>query len=247
MKQLIQAEWYKIQRSKTLRYLCIAIFVGNFISVISSVIVKGTSVWGQSGVLQIGGSMNAIWFGAFAGFYIASEFQNGSIRNVLALGKNRVHVFLAKVVAMLIAITIMLFVLAVSLTICFTITSEFGTMTAGTYIPYFILNFFNELIFHLPYAGFFTLFAFIAKKPGLTILLAFGYEFLLLASGAGLENYPHKNLKFLLQYFPQYYYTKIDEFLGNWQFITNGYWVCLGFTLIPVLIGIYYFKKSDIK
>ena len=54
-------------------------------------------------------------------------------------------------------------------------------------------------------------------------------------------------LKFLLQYFPPYYYTKIDEFLGNWQFITNGYWVCLGFTLVPILIGSYYFKNSDIK
>ena len=247
MKQLVQAEWYKIQRSKTLRYLCIAIFVGNSISVISSVIVKETFSWGQSGVLQIGSSMNAIWFGAFAGFFIASEFQNGSIRNVLSLGKNRVCVFIAKVISMLIAITIMLFVLAVSLTICFTITSEFGTMAVGAFIPYFILNFFNELIFHLPYAGFFTMFAFLTKKPGLTILLSFGYEFLVLATGAILQNYPGKNLKFLLQYFPQYYYTKIEEFLGNWQFITNGYWVCLGFTLIPILIGIYNFKNSDIK
>ena len=247
MKQLIQAEWYKIQRSKTLRYLCIAIFVGNFISVISSVIVKGTFVWGQRGVLQIGSSMNAIWFGAFAGFFIASEFQNGSIRNVLSIGKNRVHVFMAKVIAMLIAITIMLFVLALSLTICFTITSEFGTMGVVAYIPYFMLNFFNELIFHLPYAGFFTMFAFLTKKPGLTILLAFGYEFSLLATGAILQNYPDKNLKSLLQYFPQYYYTKIEEFLVNWQFITNGYLVCLGYTFVPILIGIYYFKNSDIK
>jgi ABC-2 type transport system permease protein len=247
MKQLIQAEWYKIKRSKTLRYLCIAIFVVNSISAVSSVIVKKIFFTGQIGVLQIGSSMNAIWFGAFAGFFIASEFQNGSIRNVLALGKNRTHVFMAKVIAMVIAITIMLLVLAVSLTLCYTITSEFGTMSPGTYIPYFILNFFNELIFHLPYAGFFTLFAFLTKKAGLTILLSFGYEFLLLSIGAVLQNYSGKNLTFLLQYFPQYYYTKINEFLGNWQFITNGYWVSFGFTLIPVLIGIYHFKKSDIK
>jgi ABC-2 type transport system permease protein len=247
MKHLIQAEWYKIQRNKTLRYLCIAIFVVNSISVISSVIVKNTSSWGQSGVLKIGSSMNAIWFGAFAGFFIASEFQNGSIRNALSLGKNRVHVFMAKVIAMLIAITIMLFVLAVSFTVCFTITSEFGTMSPGEFIPYFIVNFFNEVMFHLPYAGFFTMFAFLTKKPGLTILLSFGYEFSLLATGAILENYPGKDIKFLLQYFPQYYYTKIDEFLSNWQFITNGYWVCLGFTFIPILIGIYNFKNSDIK
>ena len=182
MKQLIQAEWYKIKSSKTLRYLCIAIFVFNCISVISSIVVKETFFWGQIGVLQIGSSMNAIWFGAFAGFFIASEFQNGSIRNVLSLGKNRAQVFMAKVIAMFIAITIMLFVLAVSFTICYTITSRFGTMAIGAFVPYFISNFFSELIFHLPYAGFFTMFAFLTKKPGLTILLAFGYEFTLLAT-----------------------------------------------------------------
>jgi len=76
-------------------------------------------------------------------------------------------------------------------------------------MPYFILNFLNELIFHLPYAGFSTMFSFLAKKPGPTILLAFGYEFSVLATGAVLQNYPDKDLSFLLQYFPPYYFTKI--------------------------------------
>ena len=132
-------------------------------------------------------------------------------------------------------------------TICYTISSGFGNEPIGEFIPFFLLIFFNQLIFHLPYAGFFTMFTFITKKPSLTILLAFGYEFIILLIGALLQNYPGKSLKYLLQCFPPYYFTKINEFLGNWQFITNGYLVCLGFTIIPIIIGIYYFKKSDIK
>lgn len=247
MKQLIQAEWYKIQRNKTLVYLCLAIIGIKIFSLISAYALKKNIGTGQEGVLQIGDAFNAIWIGAFSAFFIASEFQNGSIRNVLSLGKNRMHVFGAKVIAVIIAIMIMLFVMAVTQTIGQTLVNEYGSMTIGAFIPFFFFNFFNMVIYHLPYAGFFTLFAFLTKKPGLTILLAFGYEFIILALGAILENYPDKNLKPYLRWFPQYYYTKIEDFLGNWEFMLNGYVVSLVFTLVPILIGIYKFKKTDIK
>jgi ABC-2 type transport system permease protein len=247
MKQLLQVEWYKIQRSRTLGYLCLAIVSFKIISIISASALKKNIGFGQEGVLQIGDAITAIWIGAFAGFFIASEFQNGSIRNVLSLGKNRMHVFLAKVFAVIIALAIMLFIMAVTQTIMQTVVNKFGAMTFGAFIPFFFFNFFNLLIYHLPYAGFFTMFAFLTRRPGLTILLAFGYEFTILAIGGLLQNYPNKNLKPFLSWFPPYYYTKIDEFLGNWQFITNGYVVSILFTLVPILIGIYKFKNTDIK
>ncbi len=247
MKQLIQVEWYKIQRSKTLGYLCLTIFSLKIISIISASALKKNIGLGQDGVLKIGDAVTAIWIGAFAGFFIASEFQNGSIRNVLSLGKNRSHVFLAKVFAVIIAIVTMLFIMAITQTIMQSVVNEFGTMTISAFISFFFFNFFNLVIYHLPYAGFFTMFAFLTRKPGLTILLAFGYEFTILSIGAILQNYSDKNLKPFLSWFPPYYYTKIDEFLGNWTFITNGYVVSIVFTLVPILIGIYKFKKTDIK
>ena len=247
MKQLIQAEWYKIQRTKTLGYLCLAIFGVKTISLISAFALKKNIGFGQEGVLKIGDAFSAIWIGAFAGFFIASEFQNGTIRNVLSLGKNRMYVFLAKVIAVIIAIVVMLFVMAITQTIGQTVANKFGSMTIGVFIPYFFFNFFNMVIYHLPYAGFFTMFAFMSRKPGLTILLAFGYETVILTIGGMLQNYPAMNLKPFLSWFPPYYYTKIDEFLGNWTFITNGYIVSIVFTLVPILIGIYKFKNTDIK
>jgi ABC-2 type transport system permease protein len=247
MKQLIQAEWYKIQRSRTLAYLCLAILSLKIISILSASALGKNIGFGQDGVLEIGDAMTSIWIGAFTGFFIASEFQNGSIRNVLSLGKNRKHVFLAKFIAVTIALVIMLFVMAITQTIMQTVVKEFGSMTIGTFISFFFFNFFNMVIYHLPYAGFFTLFAFLSRKPGLTILLALGYEFTMLSIGAMLQNYPDKNLKPFLSWFPPYYYTKIEDFLGNWAFITNGYVVSIVFTIVPILIGIYKFKNTDIK
>lgn len=247
MKQLIKAEWYKIQRNSTLGYLCLAIFSIKIISMIGESALKKNIGFGQDGVLQIGDSLTAIWIGAFAGFFIASEFQNGSIRNVLSLGKNRMYVFLAKIISMVIAIIIMHLILAMMQTIGHTIVKGFGPMSIGAFIPFFLFNFFNMLIYHLPYAGFFTLFAFLTRKPGLTILLAFGYEFTILAIGGILQSYPNKDLRSFLSWFPQYYYTKAEEFLGNPEFITNGYAVSMVFTIVPILLGIYKFNKTDIK
>ncbi len=188
-----------------------------------------------------------MWFGAFSGFFIASEFQNGGIRNVLALGKDRRQVFLAKTVSMVICIKVLLLVIVLVQTIGNTIITSFGDMPLGNFLIFFTKNFLHTVVFHLAYAGFFTMFAFLTQKPGITILLSFCFEALILVMGGFFENFKGQNLKPYLKLFPQYYYTKIEYNLTNQRFFVNGYAVCLLYFLIPVVISILLFRKMDVK
>lgn len=247
MKNLLKAELYKLCRSKTLLYLMLLLFVTNTFGIITNFLLKKYVLLGQNGVFQAGTSVNAMWFGAFAGFFIASEFQNGGIRNALALGKDRGKVFMAKIFSMIICIAILLFVIVVVQTIGNSIVNGFGEMPVGEFAVFFLKNFFHTVVFHLSYAGFFTMFAFLTQRPGLTILLSFCFEAIILVSGGFFENYKGQNLKPFLKLFPQYYYTKIDHNLSNQQFFVNGYAVCSLYFLIPIIISVYLFKKMDIK
>jgi len=247
MINLIKAEIYKLSRSKTLLYLIALLFITNTFGIITNKLLKSYVLLGQNGVFQAGTSVNAMWFGAFAGFFIASDFQNGGIRNILALGKDRANVFMAKVFSMIICITILLFVIVLVQTVGNSLVTGFGEMSIGEFTLFFLKNFFHIVIFHLAYAGFFTMFAFLTQKPGLTILFSFCFETIILVLGGFFENYKGQNLKPFLKLFPQYYYTKIDFNLNNEQFFVNGYLVCLLYFLIPVIFTIFIFRKMDIK
>ncbi|MEZ4824991.1 MAG: ABC transporter permease [Bacteroidia bacterium] len=247
MKDLLKAELYKLSKSRTLFYLMLLLFVTNTLGIITSKLLKNHVLQGQDGIFQAGTSVNAMWFGAFAGFFIASEFQNGGIRNALALGKNRAGVFMAKIFSMTICITALLFVIVLVQTIGNSIVNGYGDMPVGEFVVFFLKTFIHIIMFHLPYAGFFTMFAFLTQKSGFTILLSFCYEAILLVCGGFFENYKGQNLKPLLQFFPQYYYTKIDNNLTNHQFFVDGYLVCLLYFFVPVIISIFLFRKMDIK
>lgn len=247
MKNLLKAELYKLTRSKTLLYLILLLLVTNTFGIITNNLLKNYILLGQNGIFQAGSSVNAMWFGAFAGFFIASEFQNGSLRNTLALGKNRLQVFMAKTVSLAVSISMLLLVIILVQTLGNTIVNGFGNMPASEFLVFFIKNFLHICIFHLPYAGFFTMFAFLSQKPGITILCSFCYETLILIFGGFFENFKGQNLKPYLQLFPQYYYTKIEYNLSNQQFFINGYLVCLLYFLIPVAISIFIFRKMDVK
>lgn len=247
MKDLLKAELYKLYKSKTLLYLMLLLTFINTFGIVTNNLLKNYVILGQNGIFQSGTSVNAMWFGAFAGFFIASEFQNGGIRNALALGKNRDKVFMAKIFSMIICIAILLFVIVVVQIIGNTILSGFGNMNPAEFAVFFLKNFLHINIFHLSYAGFFTMFAFLTQKPGLTIIFSFCYETIILILGGFFENFKGQNLKPLLQFFPQYYYTKIEYNLSNDQFFVNGYLTCLLYLFVPIIISVFIFRRMDIK
>ena len=247
MKNLLKAELYKLSRSRTLFYLMLLLFLTNTFGIITNTLLKTYTMYGQDAIFQAGTSVNAMWFGAFAGFFIASEFQNGGIRNILALGKNRAYVFMAKVISMILCIAILLCVIVIVQIIGNSIVTGFGSKSLIEFTVFLLKNFTHLVVFHLAYAGFFTMFAFITQKAGLTILFSFCFEALILVCGGFFENFKGMNLKPFLQLFPHYYYTKIDFNLTNDQFFVNGYIVCLLYFLVPVIISILIFKRTDIK
>lgn len=247
MNNLLKAELYKLRRSRSLLYLTILLIITNTFGIITNHLLKNYVILGQYAIFQSGTSVNAMWFGAFAGFFIASEFQNGGIRNALALGNDRAKVLFSKIFSMVICIAVLLFVIVFIQTTGNSILSGFGEMSLVEYAVFFIKNFIHINIFHLSYAGFFTLFAIISRKPGLTIIFSFCYETLILVLGGFFENFKGKNLKPLLHFFPQYYYTKIENNLGNEQFFLNGYLICLLYFVVPIFVSVAIFRRMDIK
>ncbi|MFI8496734.1 ABC transporter permease [Peribacillus butanolivorans] len=108
MFNLLTAEKVKLSRSKKLMIvLGILTLLPIYYVVMSKLIVHGgstlvqemdTVINGATGILMIkkGGLTILLVMSAFISFFIGEEFQNGTIRNALSLGRIRTHYYLAK-------------------------------------------------------------------------------------------------------------------------------------------------------
>ena len=249
MNTLILAEWYKILHSKTLGLILIGVAALTSLEILSSYLMQETHVLGQNSIIKLGEgmSMHALWIAAFAGFFIASEFQNGTIRNVIALGKDRTHILLSKIFSACIAVVAILAINGIVAIIGLTAAFGFGDMTIGEFSRLSVWSFFMQVIYHSTYAAVFTMLAFLSKNSGMTILLCVVYEIATLAIGGFLNNFPGDSLSFALQFFPQYYASEIDDFGFNLTFIVNGIIISVVYLVASSMIGSVAFKKSDIK
>ncbi len=92
------------------------------VEVLSAYFLQESLVRGDNAVSVLAdqSSFLSLWIAAFVGFFVASEFQTGAIRNVLALGKARTAVALAKLFAACVAVTTILVVLGLVATLGYT-------------------------------------------------------------------------------------------------------------------------------
>ena len=244
MTTLIVSEWYKILRSRALAIILVGVAAFTFIQVLSSYFMQ-EFLLGQNSVAEIGRNSSILSLGmaAFVGFFVASEFQYGTMRNVLALGKNRMHVFLSKVLSACVAVAAIIAVFSIAGTVGFSMAFGFGDMALGEFSRFFVWNFSMQLLYHLTLAAIFTMFAFLSKSPGMTILLSVGYVIATLAIAGFLNNFPGGTLKFALEFFPQYYSSNIDDLSGELAFITDGVIVSVAYIALACIIGVAVFKK----
>ena len=249
MTTLILAEWYKILRSKTLGFILVGVLAITSLETLSSYLMDEPPVLGQDAIVKIGEgtSMHVLWLAVFVGFFIASEFQNGTIRNVIALGKNRINILFAKIVSACIAIVAILAVNGSVTVICNTVAFGFGSIVITEFLRLSAWNFFMQTIYHSTYATVFTVLAFLSKDSGKTILLCVVYEITTLALGGFLNNFPSGRLAYALQFFPQYYASEIDDVGFKLPFIINGIIVSLVYIVGSFIIGSIAFKKADIN
>ena len=110
MLNLLAAERIKLFRSKKLWIVLSILFLLPILQAVNSVVsvnygdelvqVIDTVVNGATGVLMIkkNGLTILLVIVAFISFFIGEEFQHGTVRNALSLGRSRTHYYLSKFV-----------------------------------------------------------------------------------------------------------------------------------------------------
>lgn len=108
MFNLLTAERVKLSRSKKLMIVVAILSLLPIYQVINNKVlvhhgstlvqVKDTVINGSTGILMIekNGLTILLVISAFISFFIGEEFQNGTIRNALSLGRSRTHYYLSK-------------------------------------------------------------------------------------------------------------------------------------------------------
>jgi ABC-2 type transport system permease protein len=248
MTALIAAEWYKIRHSRVLMIILAGITAQTALQIVASSSLQETML-GQNGVTMLAenSSLLALWFAAFVGFFIASEFQNGTIRNVLALGKDRTQVFLSRLLSACIASAAIFAIVSLVATVGFSAAFGFGDIAPGEFLSSFAWTFSMQLVYQFTYAAVFTMFAFLSRNPGMSIILSVAYMIFVFASGGFLNNYPGGSLKFALQFYPQHYISEFSTLSGDPSFITNGLIVSAVYIISAFAIAFTVFKNSDVK
>ncbi|MGO4546382.1 ABC transporter permease [Paenibacillus sp. 2TAB23] len=247
MTSLIYAEWYKLLRGKVLAIILACVTAQTVIQVLGQYTTTGEPPFpGQLGVLVAanGSFLLQLWLSAFVGYFVASEFQNGTMRNIVSLGKNRTHVYLSKLFSACVAITAIYAMITIVATAGFSAVFGFGDMAINEFTSFFTWNFFMQVLYHLTYAAIITMFAFVSRSLGMTIILGFGYMLVMLffpgfLSRVGLED--------MEEYLPGYYISGFGQLSGDPSFVAKGIIVTAAYFVITCIIGCIIFNKSDIK
>jgi hypothetical protein len=175
VRRLIAAEWFKIRHHKSLPIL--VAFAAAFAAVQTHerTVAEGV-ISGQLGVTALASvsPLNGILLAAFVGFFVAAEFDNGGVRNSLALGKDRLLLYLSKQASVFAALAAILLASSVAATMVGTMRLGFGDMDAAGYLGFLCTIFALQWLYHAVYAALFAAIAFIARSPALTVLLSIG-------------------------------------------------------------------------
>jgi ABC-2 type transport system permease protein len=253
VSRLIAAEWFKMRHNKIIPILSL------FAALFAVLQIQGARdqefpVSGQLSVTVLASlsAFNCILLAAFAGFFVATEFDNGGIRNSLALGRDRLRLYLSKQLSVFAALASILFVTSVAATITGTARFGFGDMDAASFLAFFLTIFALQLLYHSVYAALFSAIAFITRSAGLTVLLSIGAilgEYAM-ASFFGLLGDFGQMMKTLL---PVYsvggLYSVRQEFFGyaDPAFLTRSVIASVAAVLLFCLIGSIAFRKAEIK
>lgn len=247
MTTLISAEWYKMLRDKALAVILAGVTAQTLILVLEQYFkTEEPSILGQFGVMAPVDTsiLLQVWLIAFIGYFIASEFQNGTMRNILALGKNRTHVYLSKLLSASIAMVVIYATASIIATAGFSAVAGFGDMTSNEFWRFFTWNFSMQTLYHLTFAATFTMFAFLSRSLGMTILLGIGYWIVKMFLPFFLSTV---GLAFAVEYLPDYYIGAFEQLSGDPAFITKGITVSAAYIVITSIIGCIVFNKSDIR
>ncbi len=129
MSRLLKSDFFRLFRSKSY-YICtaIAVFLFNLGLIAFFIMDKASSkMEGYSstlpkdgltlGLYAFGDQDNRIILAIIVGIFITSEFTHGTMKNVISKGFSRIHVYLSKLITMIVAAYMLIFATIITGTI----------------------------------------------------------------------------------------------------------------------------------
>lgn len=259
MLNLLTAENMKLRRSKK---LWIVLFILSFFPIFQAAnslmtVHYGTElvqpidtvINGATGVLMIkkNGLTVLLVLAAFISFYIGEEFQHGTIRNALSLGRSRAQYYatkLAVATGLSLVGTLLLTLLGM---ISFTFAFGFGEVPGiSHYFSYAIKAFITLYLLILANSSIYTMIGFLSKNSGISLIWTFLYT---VVTGFGAPIFLQT------EHFKQVTYWFSESFLFYFDFVKPAdiarfpemILVSLITIVLSSAIGVYRFIRTDIK
>lgn len=248
MSLLIQSESYKLVRSKAfglILLIVLAIIALDLSSAInySDVDMYGMYILGEIPSYSVFFQMALI---AFAGFFSALDFQYGTIRNLISLGKHRVAIYFSKLFSIFAATAITIVFFTLIETLLYSAVYGFGDVPAGKYLLSFLNIIGLQIYFHFGYASVILMFVFICRSAVLPIVITFIMMFGNILLPQILGGFFGGKYAFLIDYLLQTYTEQIvpGAAVSN---LALGTATCAGYIIVSSVIGVLAFWKSDVK
>ncbi|MDR3129399.1 MAG: ABC transporter permease [Tannerellaceae bacterium] len=262
IKELIKAEWYKLYCSKLFLIILTSVAIYSAIQVGLVYFVHSSDMTaqqdahlsdmfnfeplGQNGILMIGNAslILSICIAAFSSLFVASEFQQNTIRAALALGKKRIYVYLSKLIVLCIAVVLFVIASAAVSTAGLTLLYGFGEVPILEYVRQVLSVFSTQMKLYCTFASVFCMIAFLCRNVGVTVVLNVAYALLTSILMSFLASFDA--LAFIVKGFPQYYIMVLNQ-SNDLSFYVTATVVSLFYIIVPCIIGLYVFQRTDIK
>ncbi|MDS9472352.1 ABC transporter permease [Sporosarcina pasteurii] len=259
MLNLLTAEKIKLRRSKKLMIALIILCVLPIIQVVNSywsvsygdeLIQKiDTVVNGATGILMIkkNGLTVLLVMSAFISFFIGEEFQHGTIRNALSLGRSRTHYYVSKLIVAALVSLAGVIVMTILGMVGFTIAFGFGGVDEmNHYVSYALKAFSTLYTLVLANVSVYVAIGFITKNSSFTLIWSFIYT---IATGFLPGIFQHTtHLKQVMFWFTEtfmfYFNFATPEDVARFPEMIV---VSLVTIVLSSAVGIWMFNRTDIK
>lgn len=188
MLNLLTAEKIKLLRSKKLWIVLGILLLLPIMQVVNTLIevhhgkelvqIIETVINGASAILMIkkNGFTILLVLSVFVSFFIGEEFQNGTVRNALSLGRSRTHYYLSK----LVLAALLSFVGVIGMTIIgmisYTIVFDFGSIAEiDNYFSYALKTFSTLYLLILATVSVYVMISFLTKNSSISLVWSFLY------------------------------------------------------------------------
>lgn len=208
-----------------------------------------TVINGATGILMIekNGLTILLVVSAFISFFIGEEFQNGTIRNALSLGRSRTHYYLSKLVIAALFSLFGVFVMSALGMIGYTVVFGFGEVAGiSHYVSYAIKSFTTLYVLILANISIYVMISFITKSSAISLVWSFIYT---IGTGFGAGIFQQtEHFKYLTYWFTEsfLFYSDFAKPADIARF-PEMILVSLLTIVISSALGILFFKRSDIK